>query len=145
MKSDRSPGRRADLEVIRVETALSRFPIHRLAKAGAVRINLREEDERGAATLKWRISHNSDFGQPGPLAYKLDTLIVNRRVEGAGRPSPRLIKLGSLSDICRELGLAESGKNKADIKRALYQNASAFITAKITYKTIAGGERGIEI
>lgn len=135
---------RTEPEAIRVETALSRFPIHRLARSGAVRIELHEEDPRGATTLKWRVSHNSEFGQPGPLAYRLDTLIVNRRIEEATRPIPRIIKLGSLSEASRGLGLADSGKNRNDIKRALHQNASAYITAKIRYKGHDGTERALE-
>ena len=62
-----------------------------------------------------------------------------------GRPVPGLIRLGSLSDICRRLDLPDSGKNIGDIKRALHQNASAYITAKVRYKTRDGAERWIEI
>src|SRR5512143_214535 len=116
--------KRVDLDVIRVETVLSRFPMHRLAKTGAVEIVIRDQNDVGDL-LRWKVSYNSEYGQPGPLAYKLDTLIINRKIEGTGRPTPRIIRLGSLSDICRELGQAESGKNKGDIKRALYQNSSA--------------------
>lgn len=126
------------LNTIRVETALSRFPVHRLARKGEIRIELSEGDRDTG--LRWKVSHNSEYGQPGPLAYKLDTLIINRRIEEAYRPIPRLIKLGSLHDICKELGVSE-GKNKSAIKLALYQNASAFITARIHYKTGDGNER----
>ena len=66
--------------------------------------------------------YNSEHGQPGPLAYKVDTLIINRRIEEAPRPIPRLIKLGSLNDICRELGISQ-GKNIVSVKKALHQNA----------------------
>ena len=113
--------------MIRVETALSKFPLHRLAKAGVVEIVIREQNAKGDF-LRWKVSHNSEYGQPGPLAYKLDTLVVNRRIEEAGRPLPRIIRLGSLKDICRELGLAESGANTNKVKRALLQNAFAAIT-----------------
>jgi hypothetical protein len=41
------------------------------------------------------------------------------------------------------LGVSE-GKNKSTIKQALYQNASAFITAKIHYKTGDGSECVLE-
>jgi hypothetical protein len=133
----------ANLEVIRVETALSRFPIHRLAKSGAVRIELQEEDERGATTLKWRVSYNNEFGQPGPLAYKLDTLIINRKIEAAGRPTPKVVKLGSLREIADATGTGDG--NTTTIKRALHQNASAYITAKIRYRTNDGTERRIEV
>ena len=134
----------APLDVIRVETAIARFPLHRLAKAGVVEIVIREQNAEGDF-LRWKVSHNSEYGQPGPLAYKVDTLIVNRRVEEAGRPIPRIIRLGSLNDICRELGLVESGANTNKVKRAIHQNASAYITAKIRYKSADGAERRIEV
>jgi hypothetical protein len=132
------------LDVIRVETVLSKFPLHRLAKAGVVEIVIREQNAEGDF-LRWKVSHNSEYGQSGPLAYKLDTLIVNRRIEAAGRPIPRIIRLGSLKDICRELGLVESGANTNKVKRALHQNAGAYITAKIRYKAAAGAARRIEV
>ena len=94
----------APLNPIRVETALSRYPVHRLAKHGDIAIDIREKNENGEVSIKWEVSHNSKFGQPGPLAYKLDTLIINRRIEEATRPIPRIIRLGSLNEICRELG-----------------------------------------
>jgi hypothetical protein len=134
--------KRVDLDVIRVETVLSRFPMHRLAKTGAVEIVIRDQNDVGDL-LRWKVSHNSEYGQPGPLAYKLDTLVINRRIEDAGRPVPKLVKLGSLHDICRELGLSE-GQSKSHVKRALYQNAFAAITAKIVYKTVDGTRRSIE-
>ncbi len=135
----------APLDVIRVETALSRFPMHRLAKLGTVRIDICGTDANGEMTLCWEVSCNEKHGQPGPLAYKIDTLVVNRRIEVAGRPIPRLVRLGNLTDICRELGLVDSGANTNKVKRALHQNASAYITAKIRYKSANGTKRRIEI
>ena len=78
---------------IRVETALSRYPVHRLARKGSIKIEVTEANERGEAVLLWKVSYNSEYGQPGPLAYKLDTLIINRRIEEASRPIPRALKL----------------------------------------------------
>ena len=143
MNTDNRKAEFAPLEVIRVETALSRYPVHRLAKQGIISIELREENAKGEATLKWEVSHNSKYGQPGPLAYKLDTLIVNRRIEEATRPIPRIVRLGSLAAIAREIGAA-SHNTTHTIKRALYQNASAFITAKIGYRANDGTERTLE-
>ena len=94
---------------IRVETALSRYPVHRLAKHGDIVIDIRLVDEHGEIAIKWEVTHNSKYGQPGPLAYKLDTLIINRRIEEAGRPIPNIIRLGGLKEICRELGSVEGG------------------------------------
>jgi len=133
----------APLNRIRVETAFSRFPVHCLAKKGTVSIDLQHSTENSQAAFRWKVSYNSEFGQPGPLAYKVDTLIVNRRIDEAPRPLPEIIKLGSLREICRDLGLTDH--NTDAIKAALHQNASAYITAKIRYKTRAGKERWGEI
>jgi hypothetical protein len=118
---------------VRIETALSRYPLHHLSKAGGNAITLREGE------VRWEVKHS-----PGPLGYRLDTLIVSRKLEQAGRPVPRLVRLGSLSEICRDLGLVEGGKIKADVKRALFENAAAFIMARITYRTVDGVERTVE-
>lgn len=131
--------------IIRSETVLSRYPIHRLAKRGNISIEIRRQNQGGEVVLNWEVSHNSRHGQPGPLAYKLDTLIINRRIDGARRPVPQVICLGSLRDICEELGLHASGQNFAHLKRALRQNAFAAITAKVRYKGLNGEERSVEI
>jgi hypothetical protein len=126
---------------IRVETALSRFPIHRLSKRGTISIDL-----PGDAYFKWKVSYNNEYGQPGPLAYKIDTLIINRRIDEAPRPLPEVIRLGSLREINRTLGFAED--DTETVKHALLQNASAFISAKIRFKpknAKEGHERSREI
>lgn len=130
----------APLNIIRTETVLSRFPIHRLVKKGDVQIEIKNQ----AAALSWEVTYNSKYGQPGPLAYKIDTLIVNRRIEEAGRPTPALIRLGSLRDICRELGNSEGGESTLSVRRALLQNASAFIDAKLVYHSADKTERSLE-
>ena len=130
---------------IRVETVLSRFPVHRISKRGNIQIEINERGDAGELVTKWEVSHNTKYGQPGALAYKVDTLIVNRRIDEAPRPVPEILKLGSLKEIGDELGLADSGKNRNDIRRALHQNAGAYITAKRTYKGADGVERTAEI
>jgi len=131
------------LNAIRVETALSRYPVHRLAKHRGISIDIREESQDGELLVRWEVDHSGQRS-PGPLAYKIDTLVVNRRIEEASRPVPRLIKLGSLNQICRELGSVESGKNTTHIKDSLHQNASAYIKAKIRYKQPDGAEQTLE-
>jgi hypothetical protein len=133
----------APLNPIRVETALSRYPVHRLAKKGSISIELREENQQGQTTLHWEVDASRKYGQPGPLAYKVDTLIINRRIEEASRPIPKFIKLGSLHDVCRELGV-RGGKPRDNVKKALYQNALAGITANIRYRLTDGTERSLE-
>ena len=130
-------------EIIRTETALSRFPIHRLSKKGSINIAIKVAKQNGELRTQWKVSYNSEYGQPSPLAYKLDTLIINRRIEEEGKPLPRLIRLGSLTEIAQQTGTGE--KNTNAVKRALLQNAFAAITAKFTYKTKGGEEAFAEI
>lgn len=134
----------APQNTIRIETALSRFPVHRLSQRGRINIEIREKSLSGEVKTKWEVTHNSKYGQPGPLAYKMDTLIINRRIDDARPSIPQTIKLGSLSEICRELGMPASGKNTNDVKKALYQNTFAAITAKINYRGTDGTERTFE-
>lgn len=128
---------------IRVETGLSRYPVHRLAKHGDIAIDIKQKNEHGELSIKWEVNYPKKPGQPGPLAYKIDTLIVNRRIEEAARPIPKIIRLGSLRDICRELGQTE-GENVKTIRNALRQNAFAAITAKFKYRRNDGTERDVD-
>jgi hypothetical protein len=140
LRTDRPPPNR-----IRVETAISRFPIHCLSRKGAVTIDLQRLNEAGVADFKWEVTYNSKHGQPGPLAYKVDTLVINRLLDQLGRPLPELVRIGSLSDVCRSLGTQDTGPNIANLKSAFLQNASAFINAKLRYKTRTGRERWAEM
>jgi hypothetical protein len=130
-------------EIIRTETALSRFPVHRLSKKGSISISIKVAKPNGELKTQWKVSYNSEYGQPSPLAYKLDTLIINQKIEEEGKPLPRLIRLGSLTEIARQTGTGE--KNTNAVKRALLQNAFAAIRAKFSYKTKGGQEAFAEI
>lgn len=132
----------APLRIIRRETALSRYPLHKLVKTKEnYSIEIRRQNAYGEFAFQWKVSYNSEYGQPGPLAYKLDTLIINRRIEQAPRPIPSEIRLGSLREIAEELGL---GGDTSLLKKALHQNASAYITAKFKYTGKDGRERTAE-
>lgn len=129
---------------IRIETAFSRFPVHKLSRRGNISIEIREETLSGELKTRWEVDYQKKAGQPGPLAYKVDTLIVNRRIDEQRPRIPKILKLGSLSEICRELGMRVSGGNSNELKKAIHQNASAYITAKISYKGTDGTEQAIE-
>jgi hypothetical protein len=126
------------LNTIRTESALSRFPTHRLSRE-SVNIEIRETNDDGELKTKWEVSYNSKHGQPGALAYKVDTLIVNRKFDEIGRPLPTLIRLKSVKVIANELG-----SNQVEVKKALHQNAFAAITAKMSYKGKDGAEKTVE-
>src|SRR5580704_2643356 len=135
----------ATLDIIRTETVLSRLPVHNLAKKGSISIQILKKTATGEVELLWRISPSRDYGEPRQLAYKLDTIIINQRIDESGRPLPKLLRLGSLNDICAELGLAlDHGTNAKNIRNAFLQNALTGITAKFNYKANDGTERRLE-
>lgn len=133
------------LEVIRTENVISKFPVHNLAKTGRVNIRLIRKRADGEVEIRWEVTYNEKYGEAKQLAYQIDTLIIAKRLYDlyeAGQAIPQIIPIGSLYQICQELGMnPQSGKNKNNVKRALGQNAGAFIDAKITYKDRAGEER----
>ena len=133
----------APLHVIRTETVLSRLPIHNLSKKGNVRIHISKKNESGELDLYWKVSPNPDYGDPRQLAYKLDTIVINQKIDNLGKPLPKVIRLESLRQICSSLGLS-SGQIKEDIKKAFLQNAATFINAKLHYKATDGSERRLE-
>ena len=142
LKLQRREQKVISLTPIRIERELSRFPIHQLAKKGNLNIDIRGRDRNGRE-FRWMVAPNRVYGEPKELAYKIDTLLINRRIEEAGKTKPKVIKLGSLRAICRELGLNE-GKAVKNVKNALRQNAHTGITAKVTYRCQDGTERSIE-
>jgi hypothetical protein len=135
------PSSLAPLNVIRTESVLSRFPVHNLAKKGRIAIEVLHKNTQGDVDIRWEVSYNDRYGQARQLAYKLDTIVVNRRIEEEGRPVPKLIRLGSLRDIAQQL---EIKTNTNLLKVALRQNASTFITVKLSYTTIEGQHKTLE-
>ena len=137
------PGKILPFNTIRVEAELSKYPIHNLDKGStAVEIQIVKKNDHGEVTLQWLVSHSSRYGQPGQLAYKIDTLVINRRLDESGRPLPKCIRLGSLRQIASDVGVGE--KNTGSVKKALRQNAHTGITAKLFYRDLEGGERKFE-
>ncbi len=127
------------LQIIRTETVISRLPIHNLVKGGEVDIQISRKNEHGKVTLHWEVSPSSRFGHPGQLAYKLDTIVINRIIDEVGRPVPKLIKIGTLNQLCKDLG-----SQKAELKKSLRQNAATTISAKLRYTSNEGQERTLE-
>ena len=89
------------LNVIRTENVLSRFPAHNLSKKGKIDIQIVKRNSQGEVEIKWEVSYNDKHGQARQLAYKLDTIVINRRIEEEGRPIPKLIRLGKPARNCR--------------------------------------------
>ncbi len=116
-----------DTEAFRVEAVLSRLPIHILSHENPELINIQMPG------LSWEVKPGH-LGMPGRLAYKLDSIFVNHRIDENRPGLTKVIKLGSIREILKELGMAVNGTNGAAVKKALLQNATAFIQAKVPYR-----------
>lgn len=132
------------LDIIRTDTVISKLPAHNLFGQGAVSIQINKKDSNGQTKLSWKVSFNPEYGEAGQLAYRIETLVINRRIDEAGRPVPTILRLGSLSDICDELGINPSGANTNNLKRALQQNAGALISANLMYKSTDGAKHRLD-
>jgi hypothetical protein len=122
------------LHIIRTETVFSKFPIHTLSKKGRIDIHLISKTKTGETDFEWKVSPHPEFGIPRQLAYKLDTVVVNRKIDETSRPLPEILRIGSLREICQEMDLKENGRTLDKIKKAFLQNAHTVITAKLDYK-----------
>ena len=141
-KGDRPSDKLLPFQPVRQETVLSKLPVHNLSKKGSISIHISRKTKDGLVDLLWRVSPSRDYGEPRQLAYKLDTLVINRRLDEMPKPFPQTIQLGSLRHLSKQLGLRRG--DTADIKTALHQNAGAYITAKLNYKGNDGSEHHLE-
>src|SRR5262245_10437329 len=132
------------LRILRTETVLSRFPIHNLTTHGRVLIHLRRTNAQGDLDYLWEVSTSAYYGPPGPLAYKLDTLVINRLLDALPRPVPSVLKVGSLRQVAPSLGLNTSGRQQEHLKGAFHQNAGAYIVTKLRYRDRDGRQRRLE-
>jgi hypothetical protein len=132
---------------IRVEGEFIGLPFHLISTRGKAkksdRILINSSDDKGNHIF-WHVTPNSEYGPPGELAYKLDKLLIDKRIDEAGPIKPKLISLGSLRGICIELGIQPTGPNINLVKKALKQNASAFVEVKKTIKQKDGSEKFFE-
>ena len=134
--------------IIRSETVLARYPVHWLEKVQNAKkyevtgIEVVEKDAQGTAYTAWKVTYNTGYGVAGILAYKLDTLVVSRRIDEARPEIPALIRLGSLREIAEEVGIG--GAHTSHVKKALYQNAFAAIVTRQAYIGSDGSQHTFE-
>jgi len=120
---------------------LSRLPLHNLSKKGRVDIHILHKNAHGDIELRWEVSYNEKYGPARQLAYRLDTLLINRCLEAYHRPLPQVIRLGSLAEIAAQFNLR---RDTNSVKKALLQNAATFIAAKLRYTATDGTEHTLE-
>lgn len=124
----------AEIIPIRTETVLCQYPIHKLSKSKKpVQIKLIEKNGRGKGEVVWKVSPNAEYGHPGELAYKIDTLVINRLIDELYPDIPEVIKIANSLRQLSELAGKEKTGDTSTIKRALYQNAGALITARLEF------------
>lgn len=134
----------AQIIPIRTETVLSQYPLHRLSKdCQPLQVCFTKTNEKGKVTTTWKVSPNPEYGEPGILAYKLDTLVINRRIDELRRDIPELLCIGSWTEIQELLGVRT--RNLKALKNAFSQNAGALIIAKLEYAGKDGRNRVIEL
>ena len=131
------------LTILRTDTVFAKLPIHTLTKSVPIDIRIHQTNAQGVQDLYWSVSPSAAYGAPQLLAYKLDTLVINRHLDTLKRPLPSLICLGSLRQIYHDLGQSR-GKSTSDLKRAFHQNAGVYITAKLHYRDLEGKQRRLE-
>jgi len=119
---------------IRTEAVLCQYPIHKLSKdKKPLQIKLTEKGEHGKGKVIWEVSPNAKYGHPGELAYKIDTLVINRLIDDLYPDVPEVIKIADSLRHLSELIGRENTRNTTEIKNALYQNAFAAITARLEF------------
>jgi len=122
---DAGEGELLPVNFIRTETLLRKHPLHVLQSQGSSEvkeITVIDYDLDGKAVTRWRVLFGAPEGAAGPLAYRIDRLIIDRAIEAHSAPEiPRTLRLGTFNEICRELGLVETGPNKKNIRAALLQ------------------------
>ena len=132
-----SRGDLAPINAIRTNSLLSKLPVHTLSKKGPAEIRFTHRpNHRGQPDISWKVLPHDVLGAPRQLAYKLDTLFVNRKIEELGKPFPRIMPAGSLPDAARALGLHPD--DTASIKHAMRQNSGAYIICKLPHPAREG-------
>jgi hypothetical protein len=128
------------LDIIRTETILSKLPVHNLAKKGSINIVITRKNEKGETTLHWEVTPDPKYGEPRALAYKLETIHINRSIEDASNALeavPEVVRIGSLTELAADMGL---GNDTGAVKKALRQNAFTRIKAHIIFTDKHGRE-----
>ena len=110
MEQEQQSAELLPLQSIRTETVLSRFPIHRLARRGSINIEIKEPTDSGEVKTTWEVDYPKKLGQPGPLAYKLDTLTSTG--DRGDRATCLSAQARKLSEICRELGVRRAARHE---------------------------------
>lgn len=121
------------LEELRSEVNLLLFPFFALNRSEVRR--KRETEFRALVTrdgkrleIVWNVSANPKYGYPGPLDKKVHRAI-EQIINEQGLPVQNPVPF-TFYDLCKRLGLPDSGKNIQNIKQALKRVKAATIESR---------------
>jgi hypothetical protein len=125
-------------KAFRSEFHFLKFPFFDLSspdsKKDRIEITETKETKEGKIEILWRVSRGVDSNLPSSFAHKIHKYIVEKNINSLKKPIPRLIRVGSLYQICKNLKIVQSGENYEAIKKALKDITTASIEVKGTFR-----------
>jgi len=125
-------------ETLRSEFHFVKFPFFdlcpRISRKDRIEIKEIEETEEGKIEVCWKVVRGLDNKFPSVLARKIHKEVVERNLNSARKPVSRLMKLGSLRQICKGINIVEAGENFKEIRKALEDITAAKIEARGTFR-----------
>jgi hypothetical protein len=136
---DRQEKKISDIsKTLRSEFHFLRFPFFDLSPRSSKkdRIEIKEiiKTEEGDINIWWKVIRGLDNKLPSSFARKIHKEVVEKAINDLKRPIPRLIKLGSLWQICKKTNITPAGRNYEEIRRVLKDIKTATIDVKGTFR-----------
>ena len=123
--------------ILRSELHFLKYPFFNLCtnetKRASIKIEEIEKTKDGEIKTLWKVSRDIEADFPSSFARRIHKEIVEKILNKTRYPS-RLIKLGSLWEVCKELNLEPSGRSYRKIKKSLEDIVKTNITTKKTFK-----------
>ena len=125
-------------KTLRSEFHFLRFPFFdlspRSSKKDRIEIKEIKETEEGNINIWWKVIRGLDNNLPSSFARKIHKEVVEKAINDLKRPISRLIKLGSLWQICKKANITPAGRNYKEIRRVLKDIKTATIDVKGTFR-----------
>lgn len=124
-------------KTLRSEFHFLKYPFFNLCtndtKRFIIKIEEIEKTKEGEIETLWKVSRDVEADFPSSFARRIHKEVVEKILDRKRSPS-RLIKLGSLWEICKSIKLAPSGRSYIKIRKALEDIVKANITTKRAFK-----------
>lgn len=125
-------------KTLRSEFHFLRFPFFdlspRSSKKDRIEIKEIKETEEGNINIWWKVIRGLDNNLPSSFARKIHKEVVEKTINDFKKPISRLIKLGSLWQICKKANITPAGRNYKAIRRVLKDIKTAVIDVKGTFR-----------